>query len=530
MAIGSVRAPLRCGPVICAIARDRQPAPLYAVPPRVLDRRQLLTGAGALLAAAGLGCRPARPTPPRTSRIVVVGAGLSGLAVAHDLVKRGLDVLVLEATAVPGGRIRTIRSFRDGLYAEAGAMHVLDDPDLIALIEDVEVDQFNPVRPKLSRITFRRGERRVTAPGEPVPEDTDGLSAEELALGADGRNRKYLGLVDRIDPKAMQWSGELAAIDRLSAADWLRGMGASPRYIAGEFFPLGDGIESISALSFLREHASIRAEIRGLGGVRRRGKGGGRIAGGSDSLPRAIARRLGERVRYGAVVQRIERRPDGATLVVRDRTGQHRIEAARVVLTMPLKVLRRIEVAPAWSPAKARAIAELDMTSVTRVWLEADRRFWVERGEAGRVQTDTDLRVVQDVTAGGTGPGGVLELYLSGPTARAWGALDPQAALRRGVDEVERLHPGLREHFVGGDRVVWDREPFIGGAYAFFAPGQLTQHAAAAAAPEGVIHFAGDGTSHRPGFMHGAVASARRVLAELAGAGIAGAIAAPPRG
>jgi monoamine oxidase len=37
-----------------------------------------------------------------------------------------------------------------------------------------------------------------------------------------------------------------------------------------------------------------------------------------------------------------------------------------------------------------------------------------------------------------------------------------------------------------------------------------------------VVHFAGDGTSHRPGFMHGAVASAKRVVAEITGA-----IAAP---
>jgi monoamine oxidase len=513
----------------------------------MLDRRQLLTGlgAGALLAAAGAGCRPARPQAsrapapraPRTSRIVVVGAGLSGLAIAHELTKRGHDVLVLEATAIPGGRIRTIRGFRDGLYVEAGAKHVMGDPDLTALIKEAGVAPTGFPRDQLARVRLRRGERLVLAPGEPEPEMRE-LSAEERALGDEGRTRRYLGIVDGLDPRAMQWSGEIAALDRLTAADWLRGMGASPGYIASKFLPLGDGLESMSALSFARDMAVIRDEIRAAKAAATEGRSrgpGGRIAGGTDNLPRALAGRLGARVVYGTEVQRIERRDDGAVLVVRDRTGQHRIDAARVVLTMPFPVLRRIEVAPAWSEAKGRAIAALGMTSVTRVWLESDRRFWRERGEAGRVETDTDLHTVQDETEGFPGEGGVLGLYLSGATARAWGALDREAALRRGVDEVERIHPGLRDHFVGGERIVWDQEPFARGAYAWFAPGQLTQHAAAAAAPEGVIHFAGCGTSYRPGFMHGAVASAKRVLAEIAavtgaGAGAAANIAPPIRG
>ncbi|HWO24106.1 MAG TPA: NAD(P)/FAD-dependent oxidoreductase [Kofleriaceae bacterium] len=495
-----------------------------------IDRRRFLAGAGAgaLLAASGLGCRASRPAgaaqpAPRTSRVVVVGAGLAGLTVARELVKRGMDVLVLEATRLPGGRIRTVRGFREELYVEAGAKHVVGDPDLSALIDELGVATTAVNRPKLARVLFARGERKVIAPGEPMPELHE-LSAEERALGEEGRQQRYLGLVDRLDPRAMTWDGELAALDRLTAAEWLRGMGASPGYVAGQFFPLGDGLESISALSFARELASIRVEIRAANtGLR-----GGRIAGGTDNLPRALAGRLGARVVYGAEVLRIEHRAEGAVLVVRDRTGQHRMDAARVVLTMPFPVLRRIEVTPAWSPAKGRAITALGMTAVTRIWLEADRRFWNERGEVGRVATDTDLHVVQDETEGLPGPGGVLGMYLSGQTARRWGALDREAAIQRGADEVERLHPGLREHLVGGERVVWEREPFAGGAYGYFTPGQLTSHAVAAAAPEGVIHFAGDGTSHRPGFMHGAVASAKRVVAEIVAASRAGIAAFVP--
>ena len=59
------------------------------------------------------------------NRIIVVGAGLAGLACAYDLYRLNYNVIVLEARSHPGGRVRTYRdSFTDGLYAEMGAEYV----------------------------------------------------------------------------------------------------------------------------------------------------------------------------------------------------------------------------------------------------------------------------------------------------------------------------------------------------------------------------------------------------------------------
>jgi len=54
-----------------------------------------------------------RPSPPRSlprkgKRVAVVGAGLSGLTAAVDLAKKGYQVVVLEASARPGGRIHAL--------------------------------------------------------------------------------------------------------------------------------------------------------------------------------------------------------------------------------------------------------------------------------------------------------------------------------------------------------------------------------------------------------------------------------------
>ena len=56
-----------------------------------------------------------------SGRIVVVAAGLAGLTCAKRLQDAGADVVVLEAGDRPGGRVRTVRAFLDGQYAESGA-------------------------------------------------------------------------------------------------------------------------------------------------------------------------------------------------------------------------------------------------------------------------------------------------------------------------------------------------------------------------------------------------------------------------
>jgi len=95
--------------------------------------RHLLTAAGFALSPldrlAFGKWRIATAQPPR--RIIVVGAGLAGLVAAHELVKAGHQVVVLDAQLRPGGRVYTLRDpFADGLYAEAGAARIPDTHDL----------------------------------------------------------------------------------------------------------------------------------------------------------------------------------------------------------------------------------------------------------------------------------------------------------------------------------------------------------------------------------------------------------------
>src|SRR5215216_4772913 len=100
-----------------------------------IDRRAFLrrTALGAAMSLSASPVRmvlmqaPTRVFRPQPQKILVLGAGMAGLAAAFELVEQGHDVTILEARTRPGGRVLTLREpFADGLYAEAGAMQIFD--------------------------------------------------------------------------------------------------------------------------------------------------------------------------------------------------------------------------------------------------------------------------------------------------------------------------------------------------------------------------------------------------------------------
>jgi monoamine oxidase len=483
------------------------------------SRRHFLLAMTAALAAGG--CAPAPPPAPVTpargggrASILVIGGGLAGLAAAHALVERGHEVTVLEATERAGGRILTIRApWSDGLFVEAGAEHVVGDPELLKLFAAMGVQvERRPRTRGLAQVRLFGGKRAVLPADARLPPD-HALSAEEEALGEEGRMDKYFAPAKTFDPTA-PLPAALLPLDAMSGVEFLRRQGASPGFIAGidGMLALGDaGIEGMSALSLVREWANILREIA-LGG-------GGRVAGGADKLPAAIAAKLGARVVYGAAVARVEQSPRGVRVAFRRRGEESSLSADCAVFAIPPTVLRALPVSPALSPEKARALAEIALESVTRVWVEADQRFWNARGESGRAETDLPLGKVRDETDGLPGTAGVLGVYTTRAASRRLAAMEDGERVRAVLDQVAQVHPGMKERFVAGASKSWDTDPFQRGAYAYFKPGQLTALGPHLARAEGRIHFAGDHTSHRPGFMHGALASARRVVEEIAGAG-----------
>jgi monoamine oxidase len=77
----------------------------------------LQTTTGALLAGVA-----AQAESAKKKKVIVIGGGIGGLSCAFDLMERGHDVTVLEASRRTGGHVKTIYDpLPDGLYADVGA-------------------------------------------------------------------------------------------------------------------------------------------------------------------------------------------------------------------------------------------------------------------------------------------------------------------------------------------------------------------------------------------------------------------------
>ena len=477
-------------------------------------RQSLVSATG--LSLLGLSSRFEAQTETRRAdvakKIVIIGAGLAGLSAAYELSQAGHDVTVLEARTRPGGRVYTLRGqFGDGLYAEAGATNVFDIHHWTiryAGLFHVPLEQVTA--PAGSSVFHVKGKRIVIKPNTPVDWPVQ-LRADERGLTRGLLWNKYVApaLKELGDPEAVGWPpASLKKYDDESFAQFLRERGASPGAISilrlGLADTLGEGADATSALDLLREALPRSLEKQLYV-----------IAGGSDTLPQAMAAKLNSKIRYGCAVVRVEQDDRGARVIYSRAGANETIACQYVICAIPFSVLRNVRFSPAVSREKQVAIDRLGNTSVVRVFLQTRQRFWLEQGLSGAAVTDLPM-TAYDKTFYEAPARGMLEAYFAGERARTLAAMSAGERINFTVSQMAMVHPAIRSYLEGGASVCWDNEQWSRGAYAWFRPGEMSRLLPHIAAPEGRLHFAGDHTSSSPGWMNGALQSGNRAAREVA--------------
>ena len=360
-----------------------------------LTRRRVLRFGTAVAAGLASGWRPAvaKPGglgPPRQpQRVLVLGAGLAGLAAAWELVEAGHEVTVLEARSRPGGRVRTLRSvFAGGLHAEAGGMvFSSNDANAARYIDALGLTRAELADAGLRDLYHLRGRRFSTGPGQRV-DWPYALTAEERILGPRGLIGRYIldGLPrDVADPAAWR-QPHLAALDSVTLADFMRALGASDGAVEllGSAVWFGAAIDVSSMLSIAM--ADFPTDIVG-GAVFV-------LAGGNDQLPCGMAERLDRNIRYGVEVESIQEGGDRVRVHARQAGEARAFMADRVICTIPASVLRDLPIDPPLPRQQARAISELNYLGVTRTFLQVRRAFWFDEGVRGRAFRRKTLRML----------------------------------------------------------------------------------------------------------------------------------------
>ena len=236
-------------------------------------------------------------------RVIVIGAGMSGLAAADLLLKSGLEVTILEARTRPGGRIETLRDFADGVYAEAGAMSIPDSHHrTLKYVDELNLSlrtEFSGRR--RAALFYLKGQAIPVRPGqvETWPATLQ-LTAEERKIGLAGMQKKYLDdfMPNVGDPFAPDWPPQsLLKYDGMSAHDFFLSQGASEAAAMllgmGLYDLDGNGTKSFSALLMLATEVTVYQSTRSYVPAK-----------GMDELPTELAAKLTSSIRYGAPVVR----------------------------------------------------------------------------------------------------------------------------------------------------------------------------------------------------------------------------------
>ncbi len=450
--------------------------------------------------------------PGKRKRVIVVGAGMAGLAAASALVRAGHDPVVLEARQRVGGRVYTMREpFTHGLYAEAGAMRIPRAHRLtLAYVErfGLTTRDFTMNNPEGwchlfgRKHRFREVEANPALIGEHLPE------AERVASCGVMWERTLRPFIDQIAAAGDDaWPQIVHAFDGYSTRQFLVEKGWSEAAI--ELFGLLMNQESLMNMSFLE----LLREETGQCYTNMV-----RIEGGMDQLPQGFLPELGGRIRFGARMIALDQGDGGVTVHYQTAAGRRRLHGDHAIVTVPFAVLRHVEMVKPLSQAKRRAIRQLHYDASAKILFQCRRRFWEEDEGivGGGTVTDLAIRNIYYPESGrATGRGVLLASYTWSEDAQRWGSLSPDERIVQALENVAVIHPQIRDEFEVGASKMWHDDPYAGGAFALFEPLQQTLLYEHIVAPEGRIHFAGEHASLHHAWIQGAVESGLRAARDI---------------
>ncbi len=477
-----------------------------------------------------LGLEPTEKS--RDKKILVLGAGLAGLAAAYELGKLGYDCTVLEARNRPGGRVWTVRGgtketelggvaqtclFDEGQYLNAGAARIPHHHALsLHYCKEfgIQLEIFNNVNDAAYFYSQGKGPlANKSLRMREVKNDFRGYTCELLAKAV---NQKALDLP--MSPQDVEKLLEyLRAEGDLDPAFAYKG---SER----RGYPMAAG--AVDKPAYADPHQLREIIYSGLTHPAFHNVGEYtynqqptllQLAGGSDTLPNAIAKKLGNKIVYGAEVLELRKNDGLARVVYKDAKGAVKeLSAETCICTIPLPVLSNI---PAdFEGSTQRAVDRTPYMKTGKIGLQFNRRFWEEddRIFGGITKTNMDITQIFYPSTGFLGQKGVLKGYYNfNKLAEKVGALDLPSREKLALEQGARIHPQYKTAFESAFSLAWHNIKYSQGGWANYSESDREQLYPQLLKPDGPYYFAGEHTSYLTAWMAGAFESARRVTGEI---------------
>jgi len=464
--------------------------------PDGISRRDMiqrsLAAAGALL----LSDRFDLSAQKTAGRVVVIGAGFSGLAAAYELSRAGYDVTVAEARNRVGGRVISFSDLVPGKNVEGGGELIgSNHPAWVGYAKQFGLEFLNIDEEDLESPIVLNGKR---------------LSADESEKLWEEMEKAFNTLVvdaAKVDADQPWTAANAAALDRRTLASFISALDASPLCKAGlRAMMTADNGVITEWQSYLGNLAMV--------------KGGGlekywtesevyRCKGGNQQLARKLVTAIGAtRVLTRTPVSSIAVSDSGVRVTL---VGGKVLEAEHAILTAPPSVWNKIAIDPVLPAGLAP-----QMGTNVKCLIGVKGTFW-RRGElAPELLSDGPVQETWHATDGQAGAGEAFTCFSGGPSAdqcREWGA----QRIENYLADLEKVYRGIRSSYVRARFMDWPGDAWSKASYSFPAPGQVTAQGPTLRDGIGRLQFAGESTSYAfIGFMEGALHSGAAVARRIA--------------
>lgn len=437
--------------------------------------------------------------------VIVVGGGIAAIAAASKLGQSGRSVLLLEARNRLGGRILTKRDPNTGAAIELGA----------EFIHGFVPEVWNPLRASKAQITEVEGESWC-ANGQLLPcrffNDVEKILDK---MKEDEADQSFLQFLEHACPPPLDARQQAA---KKKALNFITGFNAADPTLVGVHWLV----------------KGMRAEqlVDGQRAFRSRN--------GYEDLLDFFRRELGNSnifIRTDTIVDRVAWSPGTATVTARHPHGSNTFTAPRVLITLPLSILKAssgplgsVQFAPSLPKEKQSALDRLEMGKVIRLVLKFRTPFWKTISPRNDNRTLKNLSFLFSDDA--WFPTWWTAMPADLPLVTGWAPFQCAEALS-GRDETFVIERGLTslssllnvskekmESMLDSAYIHdWQSDPFSLGAYSYGKVQSDGAQEALAAPLENTLFFAGEATdvSGHNGTVHGAIASGYRAARDILG-------------
>ena len=459
---------------------------------RYYNRRQFLQFLSLLSGSGLLACTnknsPVQEKSPvmNQTQVLIIGAGIAGLAAARELKAKGIRATILEGRSRIGGRVYSDRSLNN-LPLDIGAswIHGIDNNPIYKLaqsgnIKTLETDYEEIELYGNNKFLSDREQELIDQRLANILKETTKIRKQRTA-----QNQADISLRTALEEVIINGDRQLSA-QQLRELDYAINTTIEHEYATD--------VSNLS-LSYWDQDWDQDSEIDGKDVL---------FPGGYSQIIDLVAENLD--IKLNQIVKKITYNNQGVVVT----TNQGNFSAEKVIITLPLGVLKKgsVEFSPSLPEPKVNAINRLGMGVLNKLYLQFPQVFW---------DKETHLLGYISINKGEWAEWINIYRYTKQPVLLGFNAgsygtsiesLTDTAIISRAMQTLQQMYGSIPQP-VGHLITRWQQDPFSYGSYSYMATGATPSDRKILAEPvNSRLFFAGEATSQQhPATVHGAFLS-----------------------